>query len=466
MKDYKETARALLARRDEYLKEKKRRQRVFMGVSASVLCLLLAVATPFAVMKLRQNDAKIPNSLPETVDTDVQTTERIPVETGEKPMEDNEIIFPGSANSGKVESENNGTLDWLYTPIEGRTVYFEHSLKDALENASDTDRIAFAVQVYGDGVNRADDLTALRDKVNAAEEVLGNIANAEIERLMAQCGISRAEAAARKFTEGEFPSARAEALAARREYAEEWAQSYFENNSELFAALKDFGFEVLYSGGDAKYAVYLERISALGVLVGTKAQIEAFAESETAVIYNLCGAVSSAELINPTDFYSGSEVYLEDGSGLSAAVKEQFAELESGETLRVKVVYAYFGKEYQSKEELGQAALDAIGLDMTFLEWYCSSDNELFDKYFEQFQEAKRKILHNTGFKESVVAQLLRDGELVKMEEWNDYFIAELTYERALEIAQSTDVAYIDTEVNIYLPQYINGDYIVEAELE
>jgi len=463
MKDYKDMARDVLRRRDEYLKEKKRKQKVIMGVSASVLCLFLAAATPFAVMKLSQNNAKIPNFLPETVDTkepDVQNAEIVPPETDEKPMENNEIIFP---SSGVYDSDSKVESDVLYIPVEGKTVYFNYSLKDALENASDTDRIAFAVQVFGNGVNRADDLTALSDKITAAEEELGNIANAEIERIIAETGISRAEASARKFTEGEFPVARAEALAVRREYAAAWAQSFFENNSELFSVLKDFGFEVLYTGNDEKYAVYLEMISALGVLVGTKAQIEAFAESETAVIYNLCGAMAGAEMMSPIDFYSGSEVYLEDDSGLSAAVKEQFEALKEGEKLRVGVELSYMGEVvYETIEELNQAALDAIGADMTW--WEFNEAYNLSKEFIDRYREAKNRIIYHKDFSERVAAELFYDGEVVEIQNWLGRILAELTYERALEIAQSADVAYIDTEINVYLQQYIGGDDIVELE--
>ena len=465
MKDYKETARAVLARRDEYIKERKRKKRTAFGVSVSALCLFLAVATPFAVMKLSQNNEQIPNSLPETVYPQYND-ETESAETGEKPAaasSEEEIIFTGLDTSGS-KAENEFTNDALYTPEDGKTVYISSLLSDTLNNMADDEWVAFTVNVYGKGVNKADDLSELTSAISAKEEELSSVANSEIERLMDMCGISQAEASARKFSEGEFPSVRAEVLQMRREYAEAWASSYCKNNAELIDTLSEHGFKILYTGENAEYAVYLEKMCALGVAVGTKAQIEAFIESETDVIYYLYGAEKNANLITPTDFYSGSEVYLEDGSGLSAAVKEQFSEIGAGEKLKVKVVYAYFGSEYQTKEELGQAALDAIGLDMTFYEWYNSNDDELYEKYLDKYMEAKNRIIYHKDFNEQVVKELLCDGELVEIRDWASCFIAELTLERALEIAQSEDVAYIDTEVNIYLPQY--GTDVIYGELE
>lgn len=469
MKDYKETARAVILRRDEYLKEKKRKQRMALGITASALCLFLAVATPFAVMKMSQNNEQIPNSLPETVYPQ-NNDETASVETGEKPKEtpsgeSENIIFPGFDASDSKTENMEVTNDVLYTPEEGKTVYVSQLLSDTLNNMADNEWVAFTVNIYGDGVNKADDLSELSDRISAKEEELSNVANAEIERLMDMCSISHAEASARKFSEGEFPLVRAEVLQMSREYAESWASSYYKNNAELIDALSEYGFKILYTGENAEYAVYLEKMHALGVAVGTKAQIEEFINSEHSLIYFLCGAEKNANLMNPTDFYSGSEVYLEDGSGLSAAVKEQFSALGDSEKLKVKVVYAYFGDEYQTKEELGQAALDAIGLDMTFYEWYNSNDDELYDKYLDKYMEAKNRIIYHKDFNEQVAGELLCDGELVEIRDWANCFIAELTYERALEVAQSEDVAYIDTEVNIYLTQYAIDD-VIYGELE
>ncbi len=183
----------------------------------------------------------------------------------------------------------------------GNHLYASHGLADVLARAEDTDEITFVVGfmssygVPGLDPDTAAELDELYGKTIQAQAEENRIAMECVQVLMEDSGLSRAEAEESVFTMPEFVAARERSRAAEADWARARVAALHEHYGAGLRQLTDFGFTLLYDGGDEAHQLYLSQYDGLGVMVGTKGQIEALAQQETDYDYCLFVAEEHGE---------------------------------------------------------------------------------------------------------------------------------------------------------------------------
>lgn len=346
---------------------------------------------------------------------------------------DGKIVFAGDRNMlENVEFES----DWLLNPDSGKSLFFDVALNQALENAEDDTVFAFTVGLLGG--EAAEQFPELVAAYSQAQQALVQAAEECVAELMAERGISEEEARARKFTHPKFLAAREAYQKAVSEYAAAWVPAAYNQNKAAFDALSELGFSVLYTAEDEEYIPYLYRKSAIGVMTATKAQLLELKDREMEYIYYLTAAAEHAAEVGYDDNFTAEEISLADDSKLTDDLITAFEQANGG-SVKVLCKIAYFGKRYTDMGERQQAVYAALGT--TADQYWSSGDDtgELWDRY----HKANENILFHMDYNAEVVEKLLNDGELVEMQDRQSAFVAELTYERAMELCENKEIAYI-----------------------
>lgn len=365
-----------------------------------------------------------------------------------------QIIFANDvqAQSSSIVTEN------MYDPYSDKSLFFSALMWDGLEVAEDDTVFAFTVQVFG--VEEAKRLPELEGPMNQAQWDLQRVSEECVTELMTQRGISREEAQARKYTHPRFIAAREAYKSAVAEYAEVWVPTLYRQYKAAFDALRELGCTVLYTGEDVEYIPYLYERNAIGVMTATKAQLLEWQDKEMEHQYFLAVAAEDAAEQDYTDSFTGGEIALSDDSKLTDYATAAF-KLADGGSVQVLCKIAYFGKRYTDRGERQQAIYAALG---TTEEQYWSNGDptgELWDRY----HQVNENLIFHIDYNWEVAEKLLADGELVEMKERNSAFIAELTYERAMELAENKEIAYIHI---IQTPDSGRNDFqqvVVEADV-
>lgn len=320
-----------------------------------------------------------------------------------------------------------------------------YALKAALDEAEDDDLFAIVVTKYrtirGEESDRYNKETygALLDAREQANEALAASAQKVTAELMDTFGISRREADARRYSVPEFMEARNAAKAAKSAVSSYLLEWNFDSSHYVLDQLVELGFTLVYDATDPAYQAYLSLIypyTPLGVVIGTKAQICALDAEELGYYCCFHMAAKNAADYEVTDNYSHSEVHLTGDSKLTDELIAAYTE-NGGAALRVEVAIGYFGKEY-TPEEMEQAALASTGL--TWEEFQYCNDIEIVQRYIE----TKNRLMYHKDHNEELAVQLFAEHEFIEIRHSAEKFIAELTYQRALELVQNKEVAYIE----------------------
>lgn len=316
-------------------------------------------------------------------------------------------------------------------------VRMDYTLYEAFEKSDNNTKLAFAVTV-SDKTDYGKMFAELTEKCDAAKEKMNEAANKCIEKYTASGEMSYNEARARIYSDSEFVNARNEYLKIHKEKETAILLERYERNKGAVEELKKYGFELVYDAKNEKYQPYLSACNALAVMTATKEQLLSLENKTLEYNYNLKAAAVNGEDYEYTDMYSYGEVQLAKNSKITDGLLQAYEEAD-GEKLRVYVSIGYFGKEY-TVEEINAAALAATG--MTEEEYMYHGDMEAANKY----REAHNRLTYHIDYNEEVVERLLKDGELLELQNHSSAFIAELTYERALELCESKEIAYIALE--------------------
>lgn len=339
------------------------------------------------------------------------------------------VVWAGSLYNEETEDALVGTISDY--------VRMSYKLYEELEKLGTGTKIAFVVTV-NDNTDYGKMFAELTEKCNAAKEEMNEAANRCIEKYMASGEMSYSEARARIYSDPEFVNARNEYLKLYGEKETAVLLERYERNKSAVEELKKYGFEVVYDARDEKYQPYLSAYNGLAVMTATKEQLLSLEDETLVYHYYLKPAAINAEDYEYTDFYSYGEVQLAENSKITNSLLQAYKEADGGK-LRVFVFIGYFGKEY-TVEEIDAAALAATG--MTEEEYLYHADMEAADKY----RETHNRLTYHIDYNEEVVERLLKDGELVELQNYNSAFIAGLTYERALELCENKEIAYIALE--------------------
>lgn len=340
-----------------------------------------------------------------------------------------DIVWAGSLQN--VEAEE------AFACSISKYIRTDSALYGELQKTEAGAKIAFAVSVY-DETDYAKLFAEPINKCNAAKEKMKDAADKCIEKYTAPGEMSYNEARARIYSDPEFVNARNEY---RRLYADKETAillERYERSRGAIEELKKYGFEVVYDAKNEKYQPYLSACSAVAVMTATKEQLLSLENEKLGYNYKLKAAAINAEDYEYTDIYSYGEVGLAENSKITDALMKVYKEAD-GEKLRVYVSIGYLGREY-TVEEINAAALAATG--MTEEEYFYNGDREAAEKY----REAHNRLTYHIDYNEDVVERLLKDGELIELQNHSSAFIAQLTYDRALELCENKEIAYIALE--------------------
>jgi len=198
--------------------------------------------------------------------------------------------------------------------------------------------------------------------------------------------------------------------------------------------LKERGFVVLCTLDDERFHNYLSWESGLAVCAGTPEMIKELAEKglDEAPSGIHLWSTGIPEQIPPE--YDLSVVHLKDDSKLTDELLEEYGK-NSGKSVKVIVRMGWVG-EWTDPHEAAYAAVGMTEKEFT-------ERNDLTDEQVEKYLETLRR--HTYWVRPEVVEPLLKDGELVEVRSWMWDFVAELTYERALELSKSKQITYIQS---------------------
>lgn len=379
-----------------------------------------------------------------TEEPTIETPEMTEEEPTEEPTETEDPIY----NEDTLWLGGNGD------PIEGLNMDFSLHVekgiklskyfKEVLEQAEDTDRIAFVVS-DGNHFDPRLEGALLREKREAGEEMY-QVKYACWERLEEQYGISGTEARARTFSEPDFVETRNRLREVIARYNAAHLMARYQERQFMLDEVIKQGFTVLYTAEDETYQQYLYSRSGLGVLVGTKAEILALENLELPYLLKLYPASSDAAEYPVSTFeYTGEDITLSGDSKLTVELVEAF-EQSAGAAIEVVIHVGFINIEIKGWDKSNSHELEALvyeALGLTKAEYL-----ELYDgdwRYWaERYTEAKNRITHYADYQENVAKNYLLEGELVEVDYLDSEIRAVLTYERALEISKHKEIGYID----------------------
>ncbi len=344
------------------------------------------------------------------------------------------IVWPGDGVMGEVANE-------IYVPETqyGEWVRASHLMQQAIERAGENDLLAFLVvpQVSVSEAVVTEQEVLWNTLYRPAEEALAAAVQAVMAELTADGTMSAAEAEVRKYSHPDFIAARAAERAAYAELVSQRMLIMYREKGEYFEALADLGFTLLCDARDQEWRYYLAAYNAVGILAGTREQIQALVDAELDCEYLLYPAAEEGKNYRGEDWYSALDMDLPADSKLTRALLDAYEQAE-GQPLRVLVQYAYFGKDY-TREELDAAGAAALG--MTVEEFYAARD--LTAEQADQFLKVRNDLIYARPEKEEFAQRAFREGELIDTRMYTITYLAELSYDRALELSQMREVAYL-----------------------
>lgn len=260
-----------------------------------------------------------------------------------------------------------------------------------------------------------------------------------VKRLITEKGMSPYEAKARKFNDSEFIELHDRYMSELYSLKTEIMRRFYAAQSGKLERLSEFGVIVVYTAENEAYQGYLHNFSGLGVIAATRNQLRRIMR-ETSEGYHFFPAVQGAEYCEHYDLFDRSFNYtvsLADGEKITADAKEAF-ENAGDEKVSVALYLAYRNDKVYEKGEAQALALAQMG--MTYDQVMNSNDIDLIQRMIS----LTRYIDSDSAFVDGVTEKVLREGEYSNDLPWSKIIYAEVTYERALEIAECDDIAYIE----------------------
>lgn len=348
-----------------------------------------------------------------------------------------EIIWSavlGEASPENVFQESTaGSLDGLGSSDK----VIETRFQAVLDKAADNEIFAFVVRYgayYSADSAVKEQIEVLHSAYRQARNTRDDLRN-DLYWELKDGGMSSAEAFARIYKNPEFVESRQAALDALREWKLAELAVVFEDQKEKLEEIQDMGITLLYDASDEEYCPYLAAVDGLGVMYGTKAQILELGEMVKGC--RIRAAAEHAENYEFIDQYTGHEIYLSEGNYLTDPLIAAYEQAD-GQKLRVEVQMAYYG-ETLVKDEKHKAVLAYMGVSQAEYEARCGEI-----EFRQQYIAAEKYVTSNRDYYEEVIRRLLKEDELA--EEWDggSSVLANLTYERALELAANEEIAYIE----------------------
>lgn len=421
MKSSEEMTRDVLARRDKALADRRAKIKRITGIAAGVTGIAAACAAIIIFVIPKNNPAPIitPTGT-EAEATSAQTAE---------------LIWTGGEIVGSLASKSSS--DALNGRAIGEHLFCDISIAEAIDNYKGTDKeIVFALEA-GEIASNEFDHSSYDSACYQAEENRYNVLQELTKSFKDTNDISSAEAEIRAMSTSQFVEANQkvfEARMARRIAAfDSWVLN--ERGKSLLEEFSDFGFNIIADSTSPDYYDYMSELSFLYILSATADDILDFGEAYSGDFLHLREVSESASA-----YRSMPDIYphIPEDSKLTEGVSAEFA-AHPGQAITVVVHTGYIG-EYVDEHEMAYAALG-----MTEEEFNSAKNltDEQMDLYYEVLNGDKN---YYHVYCRNVINELLAPEEIVELRDYMSECTATLTKERAEEIAQHKEIAYIKLE--------------------
>ena len=435
MKTYREMAVGVFA---DIKSRKEARKRVVRRAAYTLSCICLVGVMTVALWQLGLLRNDVPYVPTETVPPLVEAL----TDTDEPKVEPPEVIW-----GDKTEYPLGGVEALGYGP----------KLSDYYKDYDDDTLLAWVVYISRDGAGKY----TSSDTKQRVEDTFGEYVkerNRIEKRLIAEKGMSPYEAMARKFKDKEFIELHDRYMSEIYSLKSEAMRRLYESEGEKLEVLLKYGVTIEYTAENEAYRGYLYNFSGLGVIAATRKQLRQI-RSETKGEYQFYPAVNGAEYCEHYDSFDSAfnyKVDLPDGQKITVDAREAF-EKAGGEKVSVALYLAYRNEKVYEKGEAQALALAQMG--MTYDQVMNSNDIDLVQRMIE----LTRYIDSDSAFVDGVTEKVLREGEFKMDLPWSKIIYAEVTYERALEIAECDDIAYIELRKRPTTPLEDNLSGFVDA---
>ncbi len=434
MKSSDEMTRDVLARRDKALADRRARIKRITGIAAGATGIAAACAAVIIFA--------IPKNNPAPVITPTGTeTESTSAAHAELIWTGGDIGFPSSKSSSEA----------LYGQMIGEHLFCDMSIVDAVDEYKGTDKeIVFALE-YTTPSDKYD--RASYDLVyNQAYENRHIVLQELTKKFKDSLNISSTEAEIRAMSTAEYAEANQKFFETEKALRISLFDSCVSNGAELIKTLSDFGFSIIADSANPDYYDYMSDLSYICIFSGTSDDILSFGETYDGENHFRFKEVSESA----SSYRSMPDIYphIPEDSKLTEGVSAAF-EAQPGQAITVVVHTGYIG-EYVDEHELAYAALG-----MTEEEFNSAKNltNEQLDLYYEVLNGDKN---YYHVYCRNVINELLAPEEIVELRDYISECTATLTKERAEELSQHKEIAYIELEREFNSPNIGIMNRVVE----
>lgn len=416
--------------------------------AASVIVLLTAlIVIPALVVREGGPAYKGMDDVSAADDGTTATSDTEPADIG------SDVIWSDSAASGDFGEI---LVDFYTEPrtLENGNVVFENSMSGFYEiyrKADDDD--VFAVFISGSATGddywslfeeNEEDLTEFQKAFSDFTEKKSEM----IERLKKEKNINGAETSVRIYDDPGFIALRDEFY--KRVYDRELnkAKTRLPYESELIGFISDHSEKLVCRLGDESEGA-LAYLGQFGLCIAemTKEELKELDDGE----YKLTVDLAYRDYDKLRFEYYGvcySDVDLPEDGKLTRDLLEAYNNAD-GKALRVKVHIGLpdrepdeFDKKYDERTALWERACAHFGMTYDEFERKLNENND--PELYDTVHGYKESLLFREEEQKEVNERIFRDGETVEWQRRTGYVVADLTYERAVELSEVWEVAYIE----------------------
>lgn len=375
----------------------------------------------------------------------------------EESSEDTPIPIEKLLWSGRIDEgvpDSNLTSSYSTEKLSDDITVMKSFYKYLTEEVADDEFVAFGVRCVNLGTD-TEAIADIREQRQSAEALYKTLLNMWQELYLdyEAKGINDGEIRAKILSDPEYAAAYETAYDACIAVAKAELDTSGELGEEYIKHLQSKGFKLLYGVENEECEAYLHLNGFVAVMAGTKEQFLALKNDEVPGKMLFCPAYEDASQLN-FGFSYGIEPYLPPPAefteeGLTAKLAELYTQ-SPDEKLTVRI---YYNLRYPTKEEAYERGWRSLGYESK-ADYERDLNADLLDVYtVQQCIMVQREAMNGKREKQAVIDRVLKEGELFDTEAAgimvtpylrSNCVYANLSYERALEVAADEAVAYIE----------------------
>ncbi len=322
------------------------------------------------------------------------------------------------------------------------------------EEVADDEFVAFSVKCLGYNLD-SEAFAGTREQRQNAEALYDTLFKMQ-EELYSNYkakGLNEGEIRAKIVSDPEYAAAYTAAYDACVAVGKAELSIYGEIGEEYIKHLQSKGFKLIYGVENEDCETYLLFNGFVAVMAGTKEQFLALKNDQSPGKMSFFPAYKNANQLKFGFSYGDIEPDLPTPAefteeGLTTNLAELYAQ-NPHEKITVRV---YYNLRYPTQEEAYERGWRSLGYESKEDYERDLNANLLDGQAIRQFRTVRREAINGKHEKQAVLDRVLKEGELFDTEAaglmvstlFSNCFYAQLSYERALEVAADEGVAYIE----------------------